>query len=96
MMKRFLLALACIAAFTVVGFSLTNEAHAWRGGYYGRPYRAYYGPPAVYYAPRAVPYRAYYAPQVVAPVVYPAPVYYAPTYPAYPVYSPGVSVSVGY
>jgi hypothetical protein len=97
MSKRFMLALAFAAAFSLVGFSLSNEAQAWRG-YYGRPYRAYYAPAPVYYAPTVVPYRAYYPAAVVRPY-YPAPVYYSYPYPGYPggyyYGSPGVSVSVG-
>jgi hypothetical protein len=98
MFKRIMLTLTFIAAFSTVGIGLSNQAQAWRGGYYARPYGAYYAPRAVYYGPAVVPYRAYYA----APaVVQPYPVYYAP--PAYPVYynnyyapPAGVSVSFGY
>jgi hypothetical protein len=97
MIKRILLTLTFIAAFSAAGIGLSNKAQAWRG-YYGRPYGAYYAPRAVYYGPAVVPYRAYYGPQVVQPYY---PVYYAP--PAYPVYynnyyapPAGVSVSVGY
>jgi hypothetical protein len=100
MVKRILLALTFIAAFSMVGLSLPNQAQAWRGGYYyGRPYGAYYAPRAVYYGPTVVPYRAYYAPRVVRPYYYPAPVYYGNPYSGYPDYyygSPGVSVSVGF
>ena len=100
MFKRILLSLTFIAAFSTVGIGLSNRAEAWRGGYYGRPYGAYYAPRAVYYGPPVVPYNAYYAPRVVRsyyPVAYPAPVYYP--YNSYPVYygaPAGVSVSVGY
>ena len=62
MFKRILLTLTFIAAFSTVGIGLSNQAQAWRGGYYGRPYGAYYAPRAVYYGPAVVPYRAYYAP----------------------------------
>jgi hypothetical protein len=98
MFKRIMLALTFVAAFSMAGFTLSNQAHAWRGGYYGRPYRAYYAPAPVYYAPAVVPYRAYYAP-VVRPYAYPAPVYYGYPYGAYPggyyYGSPGLSISVG-
>lgn len=97
MFKRIALVLTFLAAFIAAG-SICHQAHAWRGGYYSRPYAAYYGPRAVYYGPPVAPYRAYYPPAVVQPY-YPA--YYAP--PAYPVYynnyyapGPGVSVSFGY
>ena len=96
MFKRILLTLTFIAAFSTIGVGFSNQAQAWRGGYYARPYGAYYAPRAVYYGPAAVPYRTYYA----APaVVQPYPVYYAP--PAYPVYynnyyAPPVGVSVSY
>ncbi len=99
MFKRILLALAFMAAFSMVGIGFTNKADAWRGGW-GRPYYGggyYYGPRAVYYGPAVVPYRAYYAPPVVAPYY---PGYYAYPYPAYPSYyygpPSGVSVSVGF
>jgi len=101
MFKRIMLILTFVTAFSTVGIGLSNQAQAWRGGYYGygRPYNAYYAPRAVYYGPAAVPYRAYYAPRVVRPYY---PVYYAA--PAYPVYydsyyygaPAGVSVSFGF
>ena len=97
MFNRILLTLTFIAAFSTIGIGLSNQAQAWRGGYYGRPYGAYYAPRAVYYGPAVVPYRAYYGPRIVQPYY---PVYYAP--PAYPVYynnyyapPAGVSVSFG-
>src|SRR6476620_2595244 len=98
MFKRILLTLTFIVAFSTIGIGVSNQAQAWRGGYYyGRPYRAYYAPQAVYYGPPVVPYRAYYGPRIVQPY----PVYYAA--PSYPVYyngyyaaPAGVSVSVGY
>lgn len=97
MFKRIMLTLTFIAAFSTVGIGLSNQAQAWRGRYYGRPYGAYYAPRAVYYGPAVVPYGAYYGPRIVQPY----PVYYAP--PAYPVYynnyyapPAGVSVSFGY
>jgi hypothetical protein len=68
MFKRIMLALTFIAAFSTVGVGLSNQAQAWRGGYYyGRPYGAYYAPRAVYYGPAVVPYRAYYGPRIVQP-----------------------------
>jgi hypothetical protein len=100
MFKRIVLTLTFVAAFNTIGIGLSNQAQAWRGGYYGygRPYAAYYAPRAYYYGPTVVPYRAYYAPRVVRPYY---PVYYGA--PAYPVYydgyyaaPAGVSVSVGY
>lgn len=97
-MFKHILFVLTLAAFGIVAFILSNEAQAWRGGYYGRPYGAYYAPRAAYYGPTVVPYRAYYGPRVVRPYFYPAPVYYGypyATYPDYYYYSPGVSVSVG-
>jgi hypothetical protein len=97
MVKRILLALTFIAAFSIVSLSLPDQAQAWRGYYYGRPYAAYYAPAPVYYAPTVVPYRAFYGPRIIRPY-YSAPAYYGYPY-AYPDYyygSPGVSVSVGY
>ena len=99
MFKRIILTLLFVAAFSTVGLGLSNQAQAWRGGYYGRPYRAYYAPRAAYYGPSAVPYRSYYAPRYVRPYY---PTYYAA--PAYPVYydsyyygpPAGVSVSFGF
>ena len=97
MFKRILLSLSFVAAFCTAGFCLSNQAEAWRGGYYGRPY---YVPRAAYYRPAVVPYRAYYGPRVVRPV-YPA-YYAAPAYPVYyggyygGYYPGGVSVSVGF
>ena len=100
MFKRIMLTLTFIAAFSTIGIGLSNQAQAWRGGFYGRPYGAYYAPAprAVYYGPTVVPYRAYYGPRVVRPYY---PVYYAA--PSYPVYydgyypaPAGVSVSVGF
>lgn len=103
MFKRILLALTFIAAFSTVGIGLSNQAQAWRGGYYGRPYGANYAPRAAYYPRAVVPYRAYYGPRVVRPyypVAYPAaPAYYSAPYTVgYPDYyygGTGVSVSVG-
>jgi hypothetical protein len=98
MFKRILLTLTFIVAFGTVAIGLSNQAQAWRGGWYGRPYGAYYAPRTAYYAPTVVPYRAYYGPRYVRPYY---PVYYAQ--PAYPVYynsyyaaPAGVSVSYGY
>ena len=100
MFKRIILTLTFVTAFSTIAIGLSNQAEAWRGGYYyGRPYGAYYAPRPVYYGPPAVPYRAYYGPRVVRPYY---PVYYsAPAYPVY--YDPyyygapgGVSVSVGF
>jgi hypothetical protein len=100
MFKRIMLALTFIAAFSTFGFSLSNHAQAWRGGYYyGRPYGSFYAPRAVYYGPTVVPYRTYYGPRIVRPYYYPAPVYYGYPYSMYPDYyyygNPGVSVSLG-
>jgi hypothetical protein len=99
MFKRIMITLTFIAAFGTLAIGVSIPAQAWRGGYYGRPYGAFYAPRAVYYGPPAVPYRAYYGPRIVQPSYY--PVYYAP--PSYPVYyngyygaPAGVSVSFGY
>jgi hypothetical protein len=102
MFKRILLTVTFIAAFSTIGIGVSNQAQAWRGGYYGygRPYAAYYAPRGgYYYGPPVVPYRSYYAPRYVRPYY---PGYYAA--PAYPVYydsyyygpPAGVSVSFGF
>jgi hypothetical protein len=94
MFKRILLTLTFIAAFSAVGIGVSNQAQAWRGGYYyGRPYGAYYAPSAYYYGPAvvgpvAVPYRAYYAPRYIRP-------YYYYATPAYPVYYNGYYPGAG-
>ncbi len=102
MFKRIMLALTFTAAFGVAGIGFTSKAAAWRG-YWGRPYRAYYG---TYYAPRAysygpyAPYRYrsyYYGPRVYSPYYYGYP-YGAYSYPDYYYYGPssGISVSFGF
>jgi hypothetical protein len=92
MFKRISLLLTFLAAFTMVGFTAAPQAQAWRGYYYGSPYRAYYGPPRAYYY--GTPYRAFYGPRVYRSY-YAAP-YYAPYYGPYYGPGPGVAVSVGY
>src|SRR3954467_7267367 len=110
MLKRIMLTLTFITAFSTVAIGLSSQAQAWRGGYYGRgyyggggyygqPYRAYYAPRSVYYGPGPVAYRSYYGPGYARPYY---PGYYAA--PAYPVYydsyyygpPAGVSVSFGF
>lgn len=95
MVKRMTCLLLFVVAFSVVGLAFSNQAQAWRGGYYWGPryYSAYYAPRVAYYPP-VVPYRAYYyGPRVIAPYGY----YAYPAYPTYYYYGPpaGVSVSVG-
>jgi hypothetical protein len=93
MLKRILLGLTFIAAFTTVGIGIPDSAEAWRR--WGvRPYASYYyGPPRSYYYNSYVPYRAYYGPRFYRPYYgryyYGGPGYY---------YGPrsGMSVSVGF
>ena len=93
MLKRIMLTLTFVAAFSAAGAGLTNTAEAWRG--WGRPYRAYYAPahitattrrtvPTIARITRRRVYRPYYTN------------YYA--YPDYYYYGPpaGVSVSFGF
>jgi hypothetical protein len=96
MLRRLLLGLTFVAAFTTVGVGFTDTAEAWRrwGWGYSRPYVSYYyGPPRAYYYNRYVPYRAYYGPRYYRPYYggyyYGGPGYY---------YGPrsGVSVSFGF
>lgn len=101
MFKRIMLTLTFLAAFGTLGLGMTSSANAWRG-WYGGPYRAYYGGPRVYagYAP----YRAYYAPSYGYAPYYAAPAYAYPygyygypyAYPGSYVYGPRVAVSFGY
>jgi hypothetical protein len=94
MLKRLLLALTFLSAFTFVGVGVPDTAEAWRRWGWGRPYASYYyGAPRAYYG-GYVPYRTYYY----------GPRFYRPyrTYyyggPDYYYYGPrsGVSVSVGF
>jgi hypothetical protein len=98
MLKRFLIALTFVSAFSFVGVGVTDTAEAWRR--WGRPYVSYYGgnyyggPPAAYYR-GYTPYRAYYGPRIYRPY----PVYYGGySDPGYYHYGPqsGVSVSFGF
>jgi hypothetical protein len=104
MVKRIMLLLTFLAAFSTVGLGMANSASAWRG-WYGAPYRSYYyGGPRVYRS--YAPYRAYYAAPYYstyyAPPVYAAYPYgyygYPYAYPGSYVYGPraGVAVSFGY
>ena len=96
MVKKIVLAVTFVAAFSAVGFSYPSSAQAWRG--WGRP--VYYGD--AYVAPRtayyAAPYDTYYggpvvaAPVVVAPRPYRA--YYAAPSGYY--YGPTTAYSYGY
>jgi hypothetical protein len=81
MFKKLAFALTFLAAFSLVGFTLTPSAEAWR--YWGRrPYVSYYwGPPRTYYYGYARPYRTYFRAN------YGPRVYYRPYYNAY--YGPG-------
>jgi len=95
MMRRFLLALTFVTAFSFAGVGVTDTAEAWRR--WNRPYVGYYGGPprAYYYGGGYAPYRTYYAPRN----------YYQPYYgggyygsPGYYNYGPrsGVSVQFGF
>ena len=93
MLKRFLLALTFVTAFSFVGVGMTDTAEAWRR--WGRPYVGYYGAPPVVYYRGYTPYRAYYGPRIYRPY----PVYYGGySDPGYYYYGPqsGVSVSFGF
>lgn len=99
MVKKIVLAVTFVAAFSAAGLSYTTPAHAWRA--WGAPGVAYYGGP--YVAPRTAyyaPYNTYYNGPVVGGPVVVAPRPYRPyrTYYAGPdyYYSPGVSYSYGY
>jgi hypothetical protein len=99
MLKRLLLSLTFLAAFTTAGVGITNSAEAWRG-WGGRPYMSYYyGPPRTYYYNSYMPYRAYYGPRVYRPYSY-YPRYYYYGEPGYDYYyygaRPGVRVSFRY
>jgi hypothetical protein len=93
MLRRLLLGLTFLAAFTTVGVGITDSAEAWRR-WGGRPYVTYYsGPPRSYYYNSYRPYRTYYGPRYYRPYYrsyyYGRPGYY---------YGPrsGVSVSFGF
>jgi len=94
MIKRFLLLMTFVTAFTAVGASMPNTADAWGRWGYRRPYMVYYGgPPAAYYGGYGPYYRGY------APYGYYGPRVYRSYYggPGY-YYGPrgGVSFSVGF
>jgi len=81
MLKRLLLGLTCIVAFSTVGVGVTDTAEAY--GRWGRPWGRpavsyYYGPPRAYYyggyAPYRTYYRSYYGPRYYEPDYY----YYGP------------------
>lgn len=96
MIKRLLLGLTFVSAFTFAGFAVTDEAEAWRR--WGRSYRAYYGAPRSYYYESYRPYRTYYGPRTYYRSYYRP--YYGDYYyggPGY-YYGPrsGVSVSFGF
>lgn len=100
MVKRILLALTFVAAFTAASVATPDSAEAWRR-WGGRPYvTRYYAPPRVYYgAPYRSYYRGYYGPRYYAPRSYYYGNYYGdPGYNYYNYYGPrsGVSVSVGF
>ena len=97
MIKKLLLGLTFVTAFTFMSAGVTENAQAWRRWYVGRPYVTYY-PRRAYYYGGYVPYRSYYR----GPI-YGAPRYYRQPYPYYydgPAYyygpRSGVSVSVGF
>jgi hypothetical protein len=104
MFKRIMLSLTFLAAFSLVGVGLTNEADARRG--WGGSQVRYYAPPRDYYYHRShTPYRSYYRSYTPYRSYYRS--YYAPRY--YRGYSPyygypqyyygprrGVSVSFGF
>jgi len=79
MFRQIMLALTCLAAFSVVAVGLVNhaEAHRWRSG---PRVSYYYGPPPVVYYGYPVPYRVYYGPRI----YYGYPPYYAVPYVYYP------------
>ena len=72
MLKRTVLALACVAAFGAASLATPDTADAgWR--YRGRPYYGYYyGPPRYYgyYRPYRSYYRSYYRPRYYDPYYY--------------------------
>jgi hypothetical protein len=83
MFKRILLALTCIAAFSVAGLATPDKADAsWR--YRGRPYVSYYyGPRYSYYRPYRTYSRSYYRPYYYDPYY---SGYYGRRYYSYPDY----------
>ena len=102
MVKKIVLAVTFVAAFSAVGLSYTKSAQAWRD--WGRPNAVYYGGGA-YVAPRAAyyaaPYETYYGGPVVAGPVAVAPRAYRPyrAYYAAPegyYYGPSTAYSYGY
>jgi hypothetical protein len=104
MFKRIILALTCIAAFSVASIAMPEKADAgWR--YRSRPYRSYYyGPRYGYYRPYRSYYRSYYRPRYYYDsyygypdsYYYGYPRYYSYGYPDYYYYSPRSSVSVSF
>jgi hypothetical protein len=77
MLKRFLLSMTFLAAFTTLSVGVTDSAEAW-GRWTNRPYVAYYGAgPRPYYS-GYTPYRTYYGPRVYRPNYYGR--YYANSY----------------
>jgi hypothetical protein len=90
MLRRVLLALTFLSAFSFVGIGVTDTAEAWRR--WGRPYVSYYyGPPRAYPYGAYVPYRAYYGPRY-------RPFYrsYYYGYPDYYYYGPRSGVAVSF
>ena len=91
MLKRILLTLTFVAAFSATSLSLTDNAEArWRR--WGRPYSSYYYGPRAYDYGYYAPYRTYYRSTYV-PRSYYYDSYYG--YPDYYYYAPGPRVSVG-
>lgn len=91
MFKRIMLTLSFVAAFSVAGLCLTNQAEA-RWYRWGRPYVSYYYAPRPYYGydtPYRTYYRGYYAPRAYYydPYAYGNYNYYRPV--------PRVAVQVG-
>jgi hypothetical protein len=94
MLRRILLGLTFLTAFSFVGVGVTDTAEAWRRWGRGRSYVTYYGgAPGSYYYSGYRPYRTYYGPSYYRP--YSSRYYYRQ--PGY-YYGPrsGVSVSFGY
>jgi len=91
-MKTKLITLVTLAALFGGGLTWTNSAEArpWRGYYGGPAVRAYYGPNYYYRQPyRNYGYYGGYGPAYYGPRYY-GPQYYGPTY-----YSPGVYLGAG-
>jgi hypothetical protein len=96
MLRRILLGLTILAAFTTVGVGVTDSAQAWGRWGGNRPYVTYYGgPPRAHYYDSYVPYRAYYGPRVYRPL-YGRSYFGDPYYNGYHGPRSGISLSVGF